>query len=315
MDKKILEMFKNLNRVKEDDDSIIEKFEYLNKEGIEAYIDCFTRLLDIKNIEMKTEDKIVEVTIPKTMKDLSKKVKEKEYYTGHLCCIQWVFEKFFSPSFVLNYKKHKGTDELVTYNYFKTINALLLDMKYLIKEYIDNFAFQDAKLSRISSMLGKSYYEDHFDLHNAIMQQIYGQSSFHSASDKNPFIAKALIRQVVEFRVKRGLGIWGYIKDNGDIYGISLSELLKQIKKLKKKGVEIPIDIDNMIRINGWCNLYVHSGFKDYFLSLIFISEYIRQFIKSEDGKYDRNSGLKITKNALDIIKKKLRKSRKGPTV
>lgn len=295
-----LQKFTEIEETKE---SIIQKLEYLKNGGLKDYITFAMGEMDLKKMPTKNADQIIEQIISKSPNDLNKKVKSKEHYKAHLCCLAHVLnEMFLHDAFIDNIKKYEVEKEkdLVVYNYYHLLWEILFDMALFIQDY--NFVFKNTIREQFS--LGKNLYQRDFTLYQLLPQIIFGQVSFHSFIEREPFVSIALIRQIIELRVRKAFGILGvYDTEKDSFEPLPLSQLFDEIKKYKSE-IDFAIPLENIIRINGWSNIFMHSGMKDYTWTIIFVYRYLHEFIKGRNiGKsWSANSGIRIKKETLNKI-------------
>lgn len=295
--------FQKFIELKETKESIIEKLEYLKKEGLQNYLDFSISEMGIKKMPNKKHDQIIEQIIAKSPNDLNVKVKNKEHYKAHLCCLKQVLEEMFlHDGFIENFKKYKVEEEkdLVIYNYYNVLREILFDMALLIQDY--NHIFKEK--SSNDFQIAKNLYQRDFSLYQLIPQFIFGQGSFHSYIEREPFVSIAIIRQVIELRIRRAFGIMGiYDKSKDSFEPFPLGQLFDEIKKFQSE-IDFAIPLTNIIRINGWANIFMHSGMKDYSWTPIFVYRYLHEFIKGrkQGNSWSSNSGIILTEETLSKI-------------
>lgn len=289
--------------LKETKESIIEKLEYLKKEGLNDYLNFAALEMGLKKLPNKKHDQIIEQILAKSPNDLNEKVISAEHYTAHLCCIKQVLdEMFLNDAFIANLKSYKVEDEkdLVVYNYYNLLREILFDMALLIQDY--NYAVK--KITATTFQIGKNLYQRDFTLYQLLPQLIFGQVSFHSYIEREPFVSIAIIRQIIELRIRKAFGIMGVydkVKDSFEPFG--LGQIFDEIKKHQSE-IDFAIPLSNIIRINGWSNIFMHSGMKDYTWTPIFVYRYLHELIKGRtDGKsWSSTSGIKLKQETLDKI-------------
>ncbi len=292
--------FIELNETKE---SILNKLEYLKREGLNEYLQFGVAEMDLKKLPTKKNDQIIEQIIAKSPNDLNLKVKSPEYYKAHLCCIKIILEEIILDEpflqYLRDYKVEEGKD-MVVYNYFNLLREILFDMALLIQDY--NQVIKEILPTGFS--LGKNLYQRDFTLYQLLPQIIFGQVSFHSFTEREPNVSIAIIRQVIELRIRKAFGIMGtYDKVKDSFEPLQLGQIFDEIKKYQDE-IDFAIPLGNIIRINGWSNIFMHSGMKDYTWTLIFVFNYLHEFIKGrkQGTSWSLNSGIKIKQETLDKI-------------
>ncbi|WP_153800809.1 hypothetical protein [Foetidibacter luteolus] len=295
-----LQKFIEIDETKE---SIIAKLEYLKREGLHDYLQFGIFEMGLKRLPTKKSDQILEQIIAKSPNDLNVKVKNAEHYKAHLCCIKHVLEEMFlNEPFLENLRKYKVEEEkdMVVYNYYNLLREILFDMALLIQDY--NQTIKGVAPTKFS--LGKNLYQRDFTLYQLLPQVIFGQASFHSFIEREPNVSIAIIRQVIELRIRKAFGIMGtYDKVKDSFEPLPLGQVFDEIKKHQKE-IDFAIPLANIVRINGWSNIFMHSGMKDYTWTLIFVYRYLHEFAKGrKDGKsWSSNSGIRLKQETLDKI-------------
>jgi hypothetical protein len=289
--------------IKETKESVIDKLEYLKKEGLHEYLQFCISEMSLKRLPTKRSDQIIEQIIAKSPNDLNEKVKNPEHYKAHLCCIKHVLdEMFLNEPFLENLRKYKVEEEkdLVVYNYYNLLREILFDMALLIQDY--NKVIKG--VSPIKFSLGKNLYQQDFTLYQLLPQIIFGQVSFHAFIEREPNVSIAIIRQVIELRIRKAFGIMGtYDKVKDSFEPLSLGQIFDEIRKHQKE-IDFAIPLANIIRINGWSNIFMHSGMKNYTWTLIFVYRYLHEFIKGRKNgeSWSSKSGIRLKQETLDKI-------------
>jgi len=289
--------------IKETKESIIEKLKSLKNGGLDEYLDYAISQMGLKKLPKKNVDQIIQQIIAKSPNDLNKKVESAEHYKAHICCVKEVFEEMFlHNAFIENLEKYQveKDKDMVVYNYYNLLRELLFDMALLIQDY--NQVIKKIPPSKFS--VGKNLYQKDFTLYQLLPQIIFGQVSFHSFIEREPNLSIALIRQVIELRIRKAFGVLGsYDKAKDSFEPFPLGQIFDELK-LHQKNIDFAIPLENIVRINGWANIFMHTGMKDYTWTLIFVYRYLHELIKGrKDGKnWSANSGIKITQKTLDDV-------------
>lgn len=289
--------------IKETKDSIVEKLKYLKNGGLDEYLTFAMSEMGLKKLPTKNQDQIIQQIISKTPNDLDKKVQNAEHYKAHLCCIKIVLEEMFlHDAFIENIEKYKVEEDkdMVVYNYYHLLWEILFDMALLIQDY--NYVIK--KISPTKFSVGKNLFQRDFTLYQLLPQIIFGQVSFHSFIEREPFVSIAIIRQIIELRIRKAFGVFGVYDKNKDSFEpLPLGQIFDEIKK-HQSDIDFAIPLENIIRINGWSNIYMHSGMKDYTWTLIFVYRYLHELIKGrKQGKsWSSTSGIKLKQETLDKV-------------
>lgn len=296
-----LKEFIELEKTKQ---SVLLKLNYLKQAGLDEYL-CFAcSVLGLKRVPQKGNNEIIEQIIPSSPNDINKKVKNKEHYKAHLSCIEFVLNKYFlNDGFLKNFEAYipELNDDLVIYNYYNLLREILFDMSLIIQDF--NWAVK--KLPPDKFKVAKNLYQHDFTLHKLLPQFIYGQGSFHSYIDREPFVSISIIRQIIELKIRNAFGIMGSYDTSTDSYEpLALSLIFDELKRHQNE-IDFAIPLANIIRINGWSNMYLHTGMKDYLWTIIFVHDYLHEFIagREQNGGWSINSGIRIKKQTLERIR------------
>ena len=291
--------------IKETKDSIVDKLEYLKNQGLEKYIEFALGIFDIKKLPSKKDDNIIEQILPKSPNDLKKKKQNKEYYKAHLACIKKTMKEIFlHDGFINNIKNYspEADKDMVIYNYHKLLRELLFDMILLLQDY----EIEIKKTKSGNFNLGKNLFQSDFTLYQLLPQVIFGQVSYHSFIDKEPFVSIGIIRQVVEFKIRRSFGLHGiYDKSKDSFEPLGMNIIFEELKKYETQ-IEFALPLSNIIRIYGWSNIYMHSGKKDYLWTIIFVYRYLHELIKGLKDTYNIKTGIKTNQAVIDQIQNNL---------
>ena len=147
-------------------------------------------------------------------------------------------------------------------------------LERIYNEIIDNKAHYDSAYFRGAVNL---YYEIHFDIQSCFgncgrrSQQSADLDIFRLSKElmrhtffwNMPVIPSSiiLIRQSIETKILQTFGIQEVQKQDGTKAIIGINKILKFCKLKAQAGImDFPVDIDLIIKINTWCNLYVHTG-------------------------------------------------------
>lgn len=291
--------------IEETKESVLNKLKYLKEKGLNDYLTFASSEMGLKKLPSKSDDQIIQQIISKSPNDLNKKVASAEHYKAHLCCIKRVLEEMLlNDAFVENFEKHKEEEDrdMAVYNYYNLLREILFDMALLIQDY--NQVIKKINPENIKFSVGKNLFQRDFTLYQLLPQVIFGQVSFHSFIEREPFVSIAIIRQIIELRIRKAFGVFGvYDKTKDSFEPLSLSQIFDEIKK-HQADIDFAVPLENIIRINGWSNIYMHSGMKDYTWTIIFVYRYLHELIKGrKDGKnWSSNSGIRLKQTTLDNI-------------
>jgi hypothetical protein len=290
-------------QLQESKDSIVQKLKYLKNGGLSLFLDYALAEMGLNKMPKKNHDNIIQQIIAKSPNDLNKKVVSPEHYKAHLCCISHVLEEMFLHDAFIenleNYQVEEGND-IVVYNYYHLLHELLFDMALLIQDYKQTIK----QIAPGNFSLMKNLYQKELTLYQLLPQMIFGQVSFHSFITREPFVSIALIRQMIELKIRKSFGILGtYDKSKDSFEPLPLGQIFDELKQHQSE-IDFAVPLENIIRINGWANIYVHSGMKDYTWTIIFVYRYLHELMKGrKEGKsWSSNSGIRLTQPTLDRI-------------
>ena len=148
-------------------------------------------------------------------------------------------------------------------------------------------------------------------------QTIYGHGSFNlSFIDNHADLATATIRQAIEIRLRRAFGIMGKVRKSDDsFHPINLSEVLDAIDA-HKSGVNFPVRFENIKRINGLANLYLHGGLKLYAWCPPRVLQFLRVFLiggPAPGWTQHSHAGVECDPTTFNAIRDLIRHRHEGP--
>jgi len=119
--------------------------------------------------------------------------------------------------------------------------------------------------------------------------------------------AIAVIRQLIEFRIRRAFGTLSYIDDQENLFPLELSLVFECLKK-HKDDIYLPISLENVERIYKWSNLYIHSGKQDFSWMPYFVEQVLKPltFGERENCGWDVKNGIKASKKVIEQIYQEL---------
>lgn len=212
---------------------------------------------ELKSLPNRSADDILEGILACTAKELDKKRREKKkknYYICNAVCLLEVVKRIFNRE-LYNALNAPGTPEIVLHNYSHILKWILMDSEELCNQYA-NYILGDTQYR--SSIDTK--YIHYMPVHQVLRQTLFGQVSYNSFADMEISASIAVIRQLVELRIRRAFGVLSYIdKNSGVPFPLKLSNLFNCIKRHKDE-ISFPLKIENIERIYKWSNMYVHSG-------------------------------------------------------
>lgn len=247
-------------------------------------------------------DSLIAAAVPKTIGNEKKKQAQYVYYDANSLILEFVLKEVFSARL---YKELKSLDKrdkrAVQLRYRDILQTLMLDRQNLINMYDE--AFGDAKYPpsfRSITSVG---------MHNALRQAIYGNVSYNSYADYEPGAGMAVVRQLIELRIRKAFGIEGYITAQGGKKPIPMSQIFAVLKK--HKFASSP-NIHSIERIYSFPNIYMHSGRIPFSWFPLFFEYVLRpisfgnQTISSVGYSWDIKNAITITKSELNAIQEEV---------
>ena len=231
--------------------------DYFTVSGINELEKRLTTQFELKSLPQRTADDILEGILACSPKELDKKRREnngKNYYVCNAVCLLEVVKRIFDRK-LYDALNAPNTPEIVLHNYRHILKWILMDSEELCNQYA-NYILGDTKYrSNIDSR-----YIHYMPVHQVLRQTLFGQVSYNSFADMEISASIAVIRQLIELRIRRAFGALSYMdKDSGGLIPLELSKLFDCIKKHKGE-ISFPLKIENIERIYKWSNMYVHSG-------------------------------------------------------
>ena len=274
-----------------------EYLQYLVEGGLNDIEKELLINLERKRWDKYQDDDIIASMLYKSEADYEKKITSKNYYNANGLCIIRCLQDLYNQE---RYNILKRAPDIIRNTYCELLRRILLESEQLVNLYQNkmknNYKYEATARISVHTM----------SLHNLLRQSIYGSYSLDSFSDYEPANAIAVIRQMIELRMRKAIGIMGYVDDKGNQQPFNMSKLFEVIKKYK--NIKYPVKIENIERIYKWSNCYIHSGRIDWCWIPIFIEKYLRDFsfgiCKNTNWSYD--NAFVIPKDTLYDIHSKI---------
>jgi hypothetical protein len=281
-----------------------KKFRLLKNSQLSWFEAEAKELFELKRLPTRTPESILQQILGKSPNDADKKARTKDYYISNTIGFLSALNSLLTEDFIEAFGFCKKDNELLNYNYHRLVQHLLLDSLVMLNEYSVYVANIEPKCG-----VGKSNGQHTLTLYQSLRQSIYGQSSFHSFREVEPDLSITIIRQLVELRVRRAFGILGwYDSSKKSLEPLAMSKIFEVLKN-HESDIEMAIPLSMIVRINGWSNIFLHSGFKEYGWKHILVTEYLKQFSLGKspgENGFNVNSGFSTTQATLDSIVNKL---------
>ena len=285
-----------------DTDSICAKIDYLSSSGLSNYDQLAREVLGVASWPRLPDNAIVEKGFAAGDSDLRRKVGREDYYTANCLCFQRVIESLATTEAKALLTDH-AKDQLLIKNYAKLFSDLLFDSIELLTQYA-TIILKHGVLHPIV----KSRNVHTLPLWHFTRQLAYGQVSGHAFADREPEVAVAGIRLVIEVRLRRAIGIIRKKRVSDPLHQapVKLSTIIAAVKK-HADAIQLPVPIQNIDRIYKWANEFVHGGTREGMWSWLslFALEYLKPFAIGVTGgeSWDSRSGFQYSSSTLEAIR------------
>lgn len=257
--------------------------------------------LEIKKFPQRNNEQIIEGIIATTPKDLEKKRKNKNYYICNAICLLKTIKEIFTED-LYHILSKEGTPQITIQNYEHILRWMLIDSEELCNLY-NNMMKSDFKYK--ANIDGR--YTHYMSIHQILRQSLFGQISAHSFADMEISASIAVIRQLIEIRIRRAFGVVSYIDSHGNLIPLDLSKIFEVLKRHKQE-IKFPVTIENIERIYKWGNMYIHSGRQELSWIPYFIEVILKEisFGEWEGNQWSGKNGITTTLCVVDKIHKEL---------
>lgn len=282
--------------IKNESVTFLEYYQFLLNGGFDELEKQLFEHFKIKKWPSITNDDIICSILPKSEPDRINKRKKKDYYIANAYCAFDVLKQIYSLEL---YNQLKNISSTYYFTYYLILKNIMMDidqLKNLYSNLIENDFRYPAFVNRpIHTM----------ELHNVLRQAVYGNISFHSFADYETAAPIAVIRQIIELRIRRAIGVLGYIDESSNnIYPLKMTKVFEIIKQYP--DIIFPNHLTYLERIYQWSNLYIHSGKGDFAWITFFLEKYLRPLSfgdRKKDGNWSFKNTITVTKETLDNIK------------
>ena len=278
---------------------------YQSASGRALFVQAFMHETGIKvNLENSSDERIG-AAIPKSWGDYTKKVKNDAYYRA-------LVEMFVIEMDYITSRVPRECDEPTAGFAYGNVQRFV---RHVLSDSIVLFEHWGARRAAVPGVFGvwKSEFAHLVNFYNGARQTIYGHGSFGlSHSDNHAELAAATIRQAVEIRLRRAFGLIGKeaIRD-GAFHPVAISELLEVLED-HRTSVQMPVPLHNLIRINSWSNLLLHSGILTYAWTMPRVLDYLRPLLvgggEKARGQWTIDGSIRATHSSFGAIREALKK-------
>jgi hypothetical protein len=294
------------------------QFHYKNKEELlqnlsrifsefESYKKFFaTNHLEIQTIPNRNLNQIIEQSVFKTENDYKSKAANPQYYISNIIAAKWVIENYFNEAILEAIKANDKElpEDLVAFNYANLLSTITDDLILLDQEYdevVNGKKFKFDLLKSCKKQIWKNpYVSDIAIFYNSILN-ILGQISYHTSPDIEFMNSISNLRMGLELRIRKLTGVMAVIrKVDGALLPTNFSDILEVLKE-EETHIQLPpnVSISNIIRINHFLNIIIHSGKRVYVWYPIIILKYL-------DPIFCDNNCFVLTRETVDRIYEKV---------
>lgn len=279
-------------------------------EGRQSFLDAFAKETGIRLNKPPSPDDLVAAAVPKSYGDLNKKIQSDAFYRAHAF---WFVEEMDN---IVNRVPRQGKSPAATNSFgdvLRFVSKVLLDSVLLF----EHWGTYKAGVPGVYE-IGKNDIEHVMAFYQGARQTIYGHGSWGlSFADNHADLATATIRQAVEIRVRRAFGVMAKIsKADGSIHPIPFSDLLEAIEP-HKANVQLPVRFENVVRINGWANMYLHAALKLYAWCPPRVLDFLRVFLlggKAPGWVHNSKAGVVVDRATFDAVRDLIGQEHEGAT-
>ncbi len=236
---------------------------WYQSEGKHLFVSAFTEASGMKFPRPRSMEWLVRSGIAGTEKEYKKIIAEHDYYRANAF---WFLEEV--DCIVETTPVGDGYSKLAIV-YGQTLHfveSLIRDSLVLLRECASLLSGLD------ESGVHKNPVTQLSEFYVTARYLIYDAVAVGHHSD----VSISVIRQALEIRVRRAFGIIAKADPSGTEHPVSLSEI---IAVLKGKKIDMAVPLSSLKRINGWANMYLHSGIKEYSWVAPRILEYLATFL------------------------------------
>lgn len=281
--------------------SFLDYFRFLLDTNFEDLEKQLKKCLELKKFPHRSNEQLIEGIIATTPKELEKKRKDKNYYTCNAICLLKTIREIFTEDLYVTLS-NKATPSIALHNYEHILKWMLIDSGELCNLYNNILKSDFEYKANIDSR-----YTHYMSIHQILRQSLFGQISVHSFADMEISASIAVIRQLIEIRIRRAFGVVSYIDTQENLIPLDLSRIFDAVKN-HKKDIEFPVGVENIERIYKWANMYIHSGRKELSWIPYFLETVLKDlsFGKWEGSSWDVKNGISTTQSVIDEIHKEL---------
>ena len=271
-------------------------------------MDAFEHETNIRLNLSRSEDSAIERAIAKNWGDYDKKRKCDSYYQAHAEMYLHEMNKIFDP-------KYREWVEKVSTTNFRDV---MLFVEKVLRDHLALFENWGRDKAGVPMVFGSVRNPLSHPMHyfQGAKQTIYGHGSFGlSFTENHSELAVATIRQAVEVRLRNAFGLIGKIRQSDRAFHPVALSVLLDVLSGHKDEIDTPIPIHNLMRINGWANICLHYGFRDYAWTAPRVVDYLCDFLigRPPDAQgFSVDSGIRLSENEFLNIRNELTEKIEG---
>lgn len=234
-------------------------------QGRQLFVSAFLEASGKKLPRPRSTDWLINTVIASTDRDYEKKIAKPEYYRAHAF---WFLEEMDR---IVERTPSSEEDCGLVIAYADTLNFvenLMIDSLVLLRETASLHSGLD------ESGLHKNPVTQLREFYVTARYLIYGAFAVGHHSD----VSISVIRQALEIRLRRAFGVIAKVDSSGTQHPIPLSEIITVLERFSNR-LDMTIPLCSLKRINGWANMYLHSGFKEYAWAAPRVLEYLSTFL------------------------------------
>lgn len=248
-------------------------------------------IFQFKKFPVSTDENIIRMILKDSPQKLNIVRKQKQYYLylmlANLNCLRKIIDSNLEEveDYVISHKLDNG---LIYYNVFSHYDSLLKDAMLILQEYSQHFPNQQHKPSWQSINIQNPHPNIVFSVARKLLTGTLIDNS--STSTDDPHITQLLLRHSIELEIRQRFGLYAVLdKRTGNQIPISMDNILRV---LLQKHSDLPSDlpIELFCLIYRWCNLFTHTGFRDYITKLIFIVEHVSTYFQHNEWSGTKES-------------------------
>lgn len=276
---------------------------WYTSQGRQGFIDAFKHETGLKAGGQTNPGQIVGAAIPSSISDLIAKVGSDAYWRAHG---QWFIEEMDVIASRVPMRGLQRRTRLAFHSVLNFVEHLMLDSVML---------FEDFGAYRLATPgvygIGKNPEQHIMGFYQGARQLIYGHGSWGlSFTDSHADISASIIRQAIEVRLRRGLGVTVKLDVNtGGPKPVPLSDIIDAIDQ-HKAAVYLPVPFEHVSRIKNWADMYLHSGRKHYAWVAPRVLAFLRPLLlggPSPGWSHNSNAGLALSQATFDAIRDTLK--------